>query len=129
MVTYDEFVTFSGMDITPSDYPKVERTAVDLLSALCGSKWDITDDVCKDAVLYQVEFIFQAGGLSEWMQSKGAIGSRSYSVGSESESVTYIRSGTMESGKAFNGLQVSPLSWALLTSNGILRQVRGVRVC
>ena len=128
MVTYDEFVTFSGMDVTVSDYPKVERTAVDILSSLCGSKWDITNDVCKKAVMYQVEFIIQAGGLSEWVQSKGAIGSHSYSIGGESETVTYVKSTGGDSGKTFNGLPISPVAWAILTSNNILRQVKGVRV-
>lgn len=129
MVTFDEFEIFSGMTVTASDFPKVERTSVDLLSCLCGKSWDYGSDVCKKAVMYQIEYIVQLGGLTAWNENRGVVGSRSYTIGGESESVTYMQSSKeSEAGKTFHGVPVSPLAWALLQNAGILSTVRKVRV-
>ena len=128
MVTYDEFSTFSNVSVSTTDYPKVEARACDLLACLCRTAWSETDETCKKAVMYQIEFIVQSGGLTSWSTGKGVIGSQSYTIGGESESVTYIQSKGSENAKTFNGLAISPLAWALLTNNGILKTARGVRV-
>ena len=129
MVTYDEFMAFSSVSITASDFPKVEQTAVDVLSCLCRSAWSETDSTCKKAVMYQIEYIVQCGGLASWSTNKGVVGSQSYSVGGESESVTYVQTAkASETGKTFHGLPISPLTWALLTNSGILKTARGIRV-
>lgn len=129
MVTYDEFVSFSYIQVTQADFSPIERTASDVLSLLCRDKWDSTSDVCKKAVMYQIEYTLQIGGLGAWSETKGLVGSQSYSIGDESESVTYVQtSKESEKGKTFNGLPISPLAWALLLNEGILRPVHGVRV-
>lgn len=129
MITYDEFIAFSSVAVTASEYPKLEQTAVDVLSCLCRSAWDETDVICKKAVMYQIEYIVQLGGIATWTTNKGVIGSQSYSVGGESESVTYVQTAkASETGKTFHGLPIAPLSWALLTNNGILRTARGIRI-
>ena len=128
MVTYDEFSTFSNISVTSTDFPKIEARAVDLLACLCRSAWNETDSTCKKAVMYQIEFIVQSGGLTSWSTGKGVIGSQSYTIGGESESVTYIQSKGSENAKTFNGLAISPLAWALLTNNGILKTARGIRI-
>lgn len=128
MVTYDEFSKFSNISVSSSDFTQIKARSVDLLACLCRSAWDETDSICKKAVMYQIEFVVQNGGLSSWSISKGVIGSQSYSIGGESESVTYIQSKGSENAKTFNGLAISPLAWALLTNNGILRTARGIRI-
>jgi hypothetical protein len=128
MVTYDDFSKFSNISVSSSDFAQIEARSVDLLACLCRSAWDETDSICKKAVMYQIEFVVQNGGLSSWSIGKGVIGSQSYSIGGESESVTYIQSKGSENAKTFNGLAISPLAWALLTDNGILRTARGIRI-
>lgn len=128
MVTYDDFSAFSSVSVSQADFTPLERTTVDLLSCLCRSAWDESNEVCKKAVMYQIEFIVQSGGLTSWSTAKGVIGSQSYTIGGESESVTYIQSHSSENAKIFNGLAISPLAWALLTNSGILSTVRGIRV-
>lgn len=128
MVTYDDFSAFSNVSVTQADFPSLERASVDLLSCLCRSAWDEDSEVCKKAVMYQIEFIAQNGGFNSWSTAKGVIGSQSYTIGGESESVTYIQRKSSENAKTFNGLAISPLAWALLTNAGILKTARGVRV-
>ena len=128
MVTYAEYTAFSNVPISQSDFPFCEARAVDLLSLLCGQLWDTEDETCKKAVLYQIEFVQQNGGLTEWSRGAGSVGSHSWSVGGESESITVGESSHAEKVKVVNGLAVSPMAWGLLSSNGFLRSIRGIRI-
>lgn len=127
MVTYADFTTFSNIPIE-ADFPYIEERSVDLLSMLCGSRWDENSAVCKKAVLYQCEYVAQNGGLIEWSKGRGAVGNHSWSVGGESESYTYVQSTIGAQAKTFNGLAVSPIAWQLLVDNGFLKTLRSVRV-
>ena len=128
MVSYADFTAFSNVPVSQADYPYVEARAVDLLSALCKSGWDETSDTCKRAVCYQIEHILQSGGLSQWSRGEGSVASRSYSVGGESESITYMQTQGKESVRTFLGLSISAIAWALLKNGGYLVTVKGVRV-
>lgn len=128
MVTFSEFTNFSNQPVTEDDFPFLEARAVDILTALCGQTWSPSDAICKRAVMYQVEYVLQLGGLTEWQNGKGAMASHSYTVGGESESITYMQAQAGNSGtRVFNGLAVSPVAWALLRSNGKLVTVRRVK--
>lgn len=129
MITYNEFTAFSNVQVSETDFPKVERTAVDILSCLCRNNWDTESDICKKAVMYQIEHMLSLGGLASWSEGKGVVGSHSYSVGGESERVTYVQSSKeSENSKLFNGVSISPIAWALLLNEGILKTLHGVRV-
>lgn len=128
MVSYDTFVSFSNVVVSQSDFGPIEARAVDILSLLCKDNWDEEDAICIRAVCYQIEHIVNEGGLTAWGKSEGSASSRSYSVGGESESVTYKESKGSQSAHFFMGLSISPYAWALLLNNGFLQTVKGVRV-
>ena len=128
MVDYQTYNEFSNVPVTQADFQYIEARAVDILSLLCGQNWDAESAVCAKAVCYQIEHIAECGGLSSWNKGEGAVGSRSYSVGGESESVTFTQSKESEGSKTFLGLSISPFAWALLLNGGFLKTVKGVRV-
>lgn len=114
MVTFSEFTSFSNQILTQADFTILEQRSVDLLSMLCGSHW-VENESTKKAVMYQIEFIIQLGGINAWTEGAGSMQSRSYSVGGESESVTYMQASYDGSGrKVFNGLAIAPMAWAIL---------------
>lgn len=127
MVPYSDFDRFSVQHVTQDEYAVLEQRAVDILQVLCGSRW--TDsEATRRAVMYQVEFILQLGGLDAWSEGAGSLQSRSYSVGGESESITYMQSFESGSGrKTFNGLAIAPMAWALLHSSGFVSRLGRVR--
>lgn len=127
MVSFAEFTEFSQVKVSEADFPFLEARAVDVLSALCGKGWNPESAICHKAVEYQIEFILQLGGLDSWTEGSGTAGSRSYSVGGESESISYAQETGSGSGKrVYNGLAISPLAWALLQESGCLRKLRRV---
>lgn len=128
MVTYADYTAFSNVVVPLADFPFIEARSVDILSMLCGQKWDEDSDICKKAVMYQIEFVQENGGLVDWSKGAGAVGSHSWSVGGESESFTYMKSSHKEGAKTFNGLAISPMAWQVLVSGGFLKTVKGVRV-
>lgn len=128
MVDYATFTAFSNVSVSQTDFPFVERKAEAILSLLCKDKWDAEDTTCIQAVCYQIEHILESGGLASWSKTEGMATSRSYSVGGESESITYKDAKSSESGHYFMGLSISPFAWALLLNNGFIQTVKGVRV-
>lgn len=128
MVDYATFQAFSNLTVSASDFPFIEARAVAILSLLCKDKWDETDATCIQAVCYQIEHIIENGGLVAWNKGEGSATSRSYSVGGESESVTYKDNKSSASAHFFMGLSISPFAWALLLNGGFLQTVKGVRV-
>ena len=128
MVSYATFTAFSYLQVSQTDYPYIEARAEDLLSTLCGQLWDESSEICSKAVCYQIEHILQQGGLTEWSKGEGVVASRSYSVGGESESVSYQQSDRSERTRTYMGLSISPTAWALLKANGYLVTIKGVRV-
>lgn len=129
MVTYAEYTALSNVPVTQAEFPYIEVRTVDLLSSLCGTRWDEESPICKKAVIYQIEFVQENGGLTEWSKGAGAVGSHSWSVGGESESYTYMQSSHKAGVKTFNGLAISPLAWQVLVGGGFLKAIKGVRVC
>ena len=128
MVTYEEFTNYSIETVTEDMFTKLEQRSVDFLSSLCGSNWNAENEICKKAVIFQIEAIIQNGGLSEWSSgSSGQISSRSYSVGGESESVAYGQA-SKATQKVVNGLIVSSLAWQILQTNGFLQSIKQVRI-
>jgi len=127
MITYAEFVKFSNVPIE-ADFPFIEERSVDLLSLLCGSSWDENSDTCRKAVMYQVEYVAQNGGLIEWSKGHGALSQHSWSIGGESESYTFVKGSQTENAKTFNGLAISPVAWLMLQRAGYLKAIRSVRV-
>lgn len=128
MVSYETFAMFSYVTVPQADFSPIEARAVDILSLLCKDNWDAEDSTCIRAVCYQIEHIVNEGGLASWGKSEGSASSRSYSVGGESESVTYKEGKGSASAHYFMGLSISPYAWALLVNNGFLQTVKGVRV-
>lgn len=122
-ITYNDFTTFSTAEVAEADFSILVSRATDVLKTLSGSHWKDGDTADK-AVLYQVEFILQVGGLDAWSDGAGALQSHTYSVGGESESVTYMQSYENGSGrKMFNGLAIAPMAWALLHSSGMIARL------
>lgn len=128
MVSYDTFAMFSYVTVPQADFPPIEARAVDILSLLCKERWDAEDSTCMRAVCYQIEHIVNEGGLVAWGKGEGSASSRSYSVGGESESVSYKDGKGSSTAHYFMGLSISPYAWALLLNNGFLQTVKGVRV-
>lgn len=128
MIAFADYQAFSNVEVPESDFPKLENRAVLLLSSLCGQAWNPDSDICKRAVLEQIEFIQLRGGITGWATGGGSVGGHSWSVGGESESYTYTQSSRAEGVRYFNGLAISPLAWALLKANGLLKESKGVRV-
>lgn len=127
MVTYNDFIAFSRQNVSEADFSMLADRSTDVLKTLCGTRWKDGETADK-AVLYQVEFILQMGGLDSWAEGAGALQSHTYSVGGESESVTYMQSFENGSGrKSFNGLAISPMSWSLLHSAGMVSRLGRVR--
>ena len=128
MVDYETFKIFSNVEVTASEFPFIEARAVDILSLLCKDRWDAEDTSCIRAVCYQIEFIIESGGLVAWNKSEGSATSRSYSVGGESESVTYKDGKDSSSSHYFMGLAIAPLAWAVLLNGGFIKTIQGIRV-
>lgn len=123
MVSYDDFRSFSKVEVSEADFTVMAERATDVLRTLCGKHWT-EGETADRAVLYQVEFILQVGGLDSWAEGAGALQSHTYSVGGESESVTYMQAYENGSGrKMFNGLAIAPMAWALLHSSGMIARL------
>ena len=128
MVDYATFQSFSNTPVSQADFTPIERKAETILSLLCKDRWDSQDTTCIQAVCYQIEHIIESGGLTAWSKTEGSATSRSYSVGGESESITYKDAKASEGGHYFMGLSISPFAWALLQNGGFLQTIKGVRV-
>ncbi len=127
MVTYSDFTNWSNKPVDETDFNYIEARSEDVLSLLCGSSWSETDEVCIKAVKYQIDWILNAGGLDEWQGGSGTGSSRSYSVGGESESITYMQSGSDGSGRRiYMGLSIDPIARGLLHKGGFITRLRRV---
>lgn len=129
IVTYQEYQAFSNIPLSESDFNVIAERSQELLETLCRCKFRATDNECKRAVLYQVEYIQTLGGIAEWQKVSGEVAGRSYSIGGESESITFVRSENVEGGKRFNGLNISSMAWGILFNAGYLRSIRSMRTC
>lgn len=129
IVTYEDYKSFTDVPLPETDFGIEARRAQDLLEALCRCSFPDSDEACKRAVLYQIEYIQSLGGVSEWQRVSGAVASRSYSIGGESESIAFLHSDSIGDDCRFNGLNVSSMAWGILVNAGYLRIVRGVRTC
>lgn len=129
MVTYAEFLTFSPISnmVTEANFSVYEGRAVDALSSFATPTDDATATIFKKAVMYQIEYMAQMGGVDDWLRGSGALSAESYTVGGESESKTYAQ-GTV-TGKAVNGMSISIMAWNILKGAGLVKMYRGVRVC
>ncbi|MGP1507452.1 MAG: hypothetical protein ACTTJW_01040 [Sphaerochaeta sp.] len=129
IVTFQEYQSFTNVTLSPEEFSIIAERAQELLETLCRCKFSNMDQDCKRAVLHQIEYIQILGGLAEWQRVSGAIAGRSYSIGGESESLTFVRSESEEGGKRFNGLNISSTAWAILANAGYVRSIREIRTC
>ena len=129
MVTYAEYLAKGMNEIDEGTFNKIESRCVDLLSSMCSTRWDVENETCKKAVIYQIDFVLAKGGLTSWIGgSEGTVTSRSYSIGGESESVGYSHNNSKVQSFKYNNMEVAPLAIALLTNAGIYKAISGVRV-
>lgn len=132
MISYAEFMEKATVEITEQEFNKIEPRSVSLLASLCSNsdKWSETCEICKMALIYQIEYIVSTGGVENWVKgTEGKVASRSYSIGGESESVSYTQSASEKEGTiAYHGLLIAPLAWNVLMFNGIIRTIRSKRV-
>lgn len=128
MVTYAEFETFSPISnmVTEANFSVYEGRAVDALSSF-ATPTDATATIFKKAVMYQIEYMAQMGGVDDWLRGSGALSAESYTVGGESESKTYAQ-GTV-TGKMVNGMSISIMAWNILKGAGLVKAFKAVRVC
>lgn len=128
MVTYAEFSTFSPISnmVTEANFSVYEGRAVDALSSF-ATPTDATATIFKKAVMYQIEYMAQMGGVDDWLRGSGALSAESYTVGGESESKTYAQ-GTV-TGKIVNGMSISIMAWNILKGAGLVKAYKAVRVC
>lgn len=125
MVEYSDFTQWSFCSITVTEYPKYEARCKSYLASLCGDNWSESDDICKNALMNQIEYVFQNGGLSIWASTErsGGVRSESYTTGGESETRQY-------SGYKRNyPLPLSPVAEQILKNAGYLSVIGRVRVC
>ena len=129
MVSYAEYLQTALNPVQEEVFNKVEPVAVTLFSAMCGSSWDEENEACVKAVIYQIDYIQSTQGAVSWLSGGSSeYSSRSYSVGGESESVSYGENKGKMQRFTYDGLEISPFAIALLKSAGIFSPVKGVRV-
>ena len=130
MVAYEEYTQTALSEISESEFNKIEPVAVAILAAMCGSSWDEGNATCVKAVIFQIDYIQSTQGAASWLSGgSSTVASRSYSVGGESESVSYGQSKGTTQRFTYNGLEISPYAISLLRAAGLYSPVKGVRVC
>lgn len=125
MIEYSDFTQWSICSITITEFPKYEARCKTYLASLCGDNWSESDNICKEALMNQIEYVFLNGGLSMWASTErsGAVRSESYRTGGESESKEYVRA------KRSYPLPLSPVAEQILRNAGYLNVIHGVCVC
>ena len=118
---------FCGRPIPAADFPRLADIASDVIDSICYIKPEgeiLTDKRFKRAVAYQLELLYEQGGVdaitgsSELSQSGGSESLGDYSVSSGG-------SGSAADGSAMkvvNGIPISPLAYALLEQLGLMQR-------
>ena len=124
MIEYSDFVAWSYCSITSTEFPKYESRCAEFLESLCGDNWSESDEICVKALMYQIEYVFQNGGLAMWSSAErsGSVESESYRTGGESESRRYTGV------KRQYALALAPMAEQLLKRSGYMEMVGRVWV-
>ena len=113
--------TFHGATIPVGDFDRLALTASDVIDALVARP--IPDDVDKDtlakATAYQLEYIFQQGGIEAVTGS--AAGQRVTTEKLDDYSISQqLTSAAEQNQLTINGIPVSPLAVAILRRLGLM---------
>ena len=113
--------TFHGTTVPENEFDRLALTASDVIDALVARP--ITDDVDKDtlakATAYQLEYIFQQGGIEAVTGS--AAGQRVTTEKLDDYSVSQqLTSAAEQNQLSINGIPVSPLAVAILRRLGLM---------
>lgn len=116
---YDE--VFNGTTIPEKDFNRLADIASEIVQSLCTVELrneDLESDTFKKAVAFQVELLFDQGGINTILgQSEAAHGSGSESLGDYSVSAGASDQASL---KMHNGIPVSPMTLMLLERLGLL---------
>lgn len=123
--------TFKGKEIPDSEFDRLADIASDVIHDICRVKpneTDLVDDRYKKAVAYQVEFLYEQGGVDAIMgRSEAALAGISESLGSYSVSA---KSGTQEGRVATkDGIPVSSMAMMQLRRMGLMSRWALARRC
>lgn len=123
--------TFKGQEIPMSEFDRLADVASDVVYAICINKPTgavlLKTDFLR-AVAYQIEFLYEQGGLesiygrSDASQSDGSESLGNYSVSGNRMSSGTGTEGSQDAIKFFGGIPLSPLTLALLEKIGLMSQ-------
>ena len=114
--------TFRGREIPASEFPRLADIASDFVYGICYVKPNdvtVTKDDFKRAVAYQVELLYEQGGVDTILGRSEA----SQTVGSESLSDYSVSAGGASkdsSLKMCEGIPISPMAYMKLEQLGLM---------
>lgn len=113
--------TFHGVSIPDSEFDRLALTASDVIDALVARP--ITDDVDKDtlakATAYQLEYIYQQGGVKAVTGS--AAGQHVTTEKLDDYSITeQLTTAAEQNQLSMNGIPISPLTLSILRRLGLM---------
>ena len=113
--------TFKGTEIPEDEFERLADIASDLIYDICRvkpSETDLVDDYFKKAVAYQVEFLYEQGGIEAIMgRSEAAMAGLSESLGDYSVSAN---TGAQQVITTKDGIPVSSMAVMMLRRLGLM---------
>lgn len=114
--------TFGGTPIPSGEFPRLARTASDLIDAIVYKTVETVTDNVKQATAYEVEMLYLQGGIDA-VTGQSAAGAGSEHLGDYSVSDGSTAAGTKSAATAmFNGIPVSSMTISFLRRDGLMKR-------